>query len=165
MSFLFRYPLVYIIIFVCWGNLEKSHALTKDAAVERCQINIKLLEGAPGSFLDKEVESIFKKMIKHLDEILTILKKTNDVKEIYVARQSCENGFKAAQWMVENFALAKTDEVLPEKNVVSKKESISGKQIASEKKASTEKPKNKDTHEQTSSNKQQPNTKQPAKAH
>ncbi len=90
--------------FVFVFSISLAYALTKETAVEQCSAHIDCLKKAPLSSLDGETQTFFKRMIVHLETILLNLKKTEDIKEIYLSRQSCDKGFKAAQWIVDHFS-------------------------------------------------------------
>ncbi len=94
-------------------------SLTQEVAMKRCEAHIDFLKKALLAFSDKEVEVTFQKIILNLEVALSVLKKSQDIKEIYLSRQSCDNGFKAAQWIVENFSTTSPPSREPPKPEVS----------------------------------------------
>lgn len=101
-----------LILLLCMTCMEVT-AITKDTATTRCAMDIKLLKQARMSFPDKDVDSIFQKIIAFLETNLSSLEKAEDVKDIALLRQQCGRGFKTARFFAEIFggkSLASQDE-------------------------------------------------------
>lgn len=98
--------IVKILIVAFLSVTAASSHITKEAAVERCASTVEFLENSlkTREFVDPIVQNFFPVFLTKVKNILDKLKKSENPKDIFELRKSCDNSLKAASWLFGNFA-------------------------------------------------------------